>query len=54
MFDCDVCGTTLVDDDDSDEIKQSQEQLGRLVPFLVLRLQLGLQHWLHFAELCFL
>ncbi|KAF3915298.1 hypothetical protein AA313_de0202211 [Arthrobotrys entomopaga] len=31
MFDCDNCGTQLVDDDDSAEILESQERLGRLM-----------------------
>ncbi|EPS38185.1 hypothetical protein H072_7969 [Dactylellina haptotyla CBS 200.50] len=31
MFDCDNCGSQLVDDDDSAEILESQERLGRLM-----------------------
>ncbi|KAK6501619.1 hypothetical protein TWF481_009454 [Arthrobotrys musiformis] len=31
MFDCSECGTQLVDDDDSAEIQESQERLGRLM-----------------------
>jgi len=31
LFVCDRCNTTLVDDDDSAEVKTSQERLGRLM-----------------------